>query len=98
MSHRLTRNLVCLIVLIAPTLAVAQPAVDEAAGLAGRMPNGASFDPDKAAAPVRLIEGAGWKVGEDTVFHPVVGLETGAISNVFYTNSSNCANGQCVHA
>jgi opacity protein-like surface antigen len=81
-------------------VAHAQEVVDEDPGLPSRLPNGASFDPDKATAPIRLVEGAGWKVGEDTVFHPVFGLETGAVSNVFYTNDSNCAGTgmQCVHA
>jgi hypothetical protein len=34
-----------------------------------------------------LVEGAGVKVGEGTVLHPVVGSETGYVSNVFYTNT-----------
>ena len=96
--QRLLGTCVCWVVALTPLIAHAQ-AVEEDTDLPTRMPNGASFDPDKAVAPVRLVEGAGWKVGEDTVIHPVVGLETGAISNVFYTNSTNCVAGRdCVHA
>jgi hypothetical protein len=32
-----------------------------------------------------IVEGAGVKVGEGTVVHPIVGVETGFVSNVFYT-------------
>ncbi|MBA3538761.1 MAG: hypothetical protein H0T79_03970 [Deltaproteobacteria bacterium] len=33
-----------------------------------------------------IVEGPGIKVGEGTVLHPVFGLETGFVSNVFYTS------------
>jgi opacity protein-like surface antigen len=70
---------------------------DDGLDMPSRMPNGASFDPDRATAPIRLVEGPGWKVNENTTFHPVIGLETGAISNVFFTNDSNCMPGaNCV--
>jgi hypothetical protein len=51
-------------------------------------PNGVSitsFDPDDAVAPVTTVEGRGVKVGDNLVLHPVVGFETGFVSNVFYT-------------
>jgi hypothetical protein len=81
------------------TVVHAQEAVDESIDLPSRMPNGASFDPDRATAPIRLVEGPGVKLGEDTTLHPVFGLETGAISNVFYNNSTSCNPGtDCVHA
>jgi hypothetical protein len=35
-----------------------------------------------------IVEGAGVKVGEGTVLHPVVGAETGFTDNVFYTDSN----------
>jgi hypothetical protein len=35
-----------------------------------------------------LVEGAGVKVGEGTVLHPVVGAETGYTSNVFYSDQN----------
>ena len=72
-------------------------AVDIGDDLPSRMPDGASFDPDRATDPDRIVEGAGVKVGEDTTLHPVLGVETGAISNVFYTNNTNCGpNANCV--
>ena len=98
MLRRLLTTCVGLSVAFTPLMAVAQ-GVDEDTDVPLRAPNGASFDPDKATDPLRLVEGPGLKVNEDTTFHPVFGLETGAISNVFYTNNSNCpATGQCVHA
>jgi hypothetical protein len=51
-------------------------------------PNGisiTSFDPEDAVAPVSTVEGPGVKIGESTVIHPVVGFETGFVSNVFYS-------------
>jgi hypothetical protein len=51
-----------------------------------------SFDPSSATAPIDMVEGRGVKVGEGTTLHPVLGLETGAISNVFYEeNNTNAA-------
>lgn len=47
-----------------------------------------SFNPANAVAPTSSIEGAGVKVGEGTVIRPVVGLETGFISNVFYEDGT----------
>ena len=99
MSHRLISTCIAIVVAVVPLVAAAQDAVEEGTDLPTRTPNGASFDPDKAVEPIRLVEGPGWKVNEDTTFHPVFGLETGMISNVFYTNTTNCpATGQCVHA
>lgn len=46
-----------------------------------------SFDPDNATAPISAVEGPGIKVGEGTVLHPVFGLETGYVSNVFYQST-----------
>ncbi len=60
----------------------------EAAAAADVTPNGisiTSFDPDDAVAPASTVEGRGIKIGENTVLHPVVGFETGFVSNVFYT-------------
>lgn len=48
----------------------------------------ATFDPSDAVAPVSVVEGPGVKVGEGTVLHPVFGVETGVISNVFYEDQS----------
>jgi hypothetical protein len=44
----------------------------------------ATFDPSDAVAPISVVEGPGVKVGEGTVLHPVFGVETGFISNVFH--------------
>ncbi|HSK02209.1 MAG TPA: hypothetical protein VK932_13245 [Kofleriaceae bacterium] len=47
----------------------------------------ASFDPADAVAPISVVEGPGVKVGEGTVVHPIFGVETGFISNVFYEDA-----------
>lgn len=48
----------------------------------------ASFDPEQAVAPISIVEGPGWKIGEGTVVHPVFGIETGFVSNVFYQDTN----------
>ncbi len=48
----------------------------------------ASFNPEDATAPVSGVEGPGIKIGEGTVLHPVLGLETGYLSNVFYEDGA----------
>src|ERR1041384_4267153 len=52
-----------------------------------------TLDPNQALNPTALVTGAGIKVGEGTIFQPQVGLETGVISNVFYTNQGTVAAG-----
>lgn len=47
----------------------------------------ATFDPADAVAPISVVEGPGVKVGEGTVLHPIFGVETGFISNVFYEDA-----------
>jgi hypothetical protein len=42
------------------------------------------MDPGSAVNPTSLVTGAGIEVGEGTVFHPQLGVETGVVSNVFY--------------
>lgn len=53
----------------------------------------AGFDPSDAVAPISVVEGPGVKVGEGTVLHPVFGVETGFISNVFYEDGSEGPSG-----
>lgn len=48
----------------------------------------ATFDPSDAVAPISVVEGPGVKVGEGTVLHPIFGVETGFISNVFYEDQA----------
>lgn len=64
-------------------LAAAAPAAAQAV---------ASFDPSDAVAPISVVEGPGVKIGEGTVLHPIFGIETGFVSNVFHeeenTNSA----------
>lgn len=52
-----------------------------------------SFDPESATAPASGVEGPGIKVGEGTVIHPVVGVSTGVVSNVFYEDTDALAGG-----
>lgn len=47
----------------------------------------ASFDPSDAVAPISVVEGPGVKVGEGTVLHPIFGVETGFVSNVFHEDT-----------
>src|SRR5262245_45419143 len=54
----------------------------------GLPPAPPSMDPGDALNPVAIVTGVGIKVGEGTVFHPQIGLETGVVSNVFYQNTS----------
>jgi hypothetical protein len=42
------------------------------------------MDPSSAVNPTALVSGSGVSVGEGTVFHPQIGIETGVVSNVFY--------------
>jgi len=51
------------------------------------------FDPGFAVRPTSSIEGPGIKIGEGTVLHPVFGLETGLVSNVFYDDTDERAAG-----
>lgn len=63
----------------------------EASAFAETNPNDisiASFDPENAVAADSSVEGHGIRVGEGTVLHPVLGMETGYVSNVFYTDSN----------
>lgn len=52
-----------------------------------------TLDPNQALNPTALVTGAGIKIGEGTIFQPQVGLETGVISNVFYTHDGSVAAG-----
>ena len=51
----------------------------------------ATFDPDSAVAAASMVEGPGWKVGEGTTIHPVIGIESGVVSNVFYDPTQKAA-------
>jgi hypothetical protein len=42
------------------------------------------ISPNDVVNPNALVEGAGVKVGEGTVLHPIIGVETGVVQNVFY--------------
>jgi hypothetical protein len=48
----------------------------------------AAFDPDSATAPSSVLEGPGVKVGQGTVLRPVLGIETGYVSNVYYEQAN----------
>src|SRR5262245_31246972 len=52
-----------------------------------------SFDPEIGTAPIPMVEGTGIKVGEGTTIHPVFGMETGVLSNVFYEETNTKAAG-----
>jgi len=43
-----------------------------------------ALDPASTVDPITIVTGSGVKVGEGTVFHPQIGIETGVVSNVFY--------------
>ena len=66
-----------------------QPTINAAAAdWSAALAAAASFDPEAMIAPVSGVEGPGIKIGESTVVHPVVGVMTGYVSNVFYTSSN----------
>ncbi|MBL9012610.1 MAG: hypothetical protein JNL83_00445 [Myxococcales bacterium] len=52
-----------------------------------------AFDPENATAPSNGVEGDGVKVGEGTVIHPIFGVATGVVSNVFYEDRATNAAG-----
>jgi len=51
------------------------------------------LDPVRVVSPVSIVQGDGIKVGEGTSIYPQVGLETGFVSNVFYTNTNEIGAG-----
>ena len=52
-----------------------------------------ALDADSAVSPVSIVTGSGVEIGEGTVFHPQIGLETGVVSNVFYQKDGPVAAG-----
>ncbi len=64
--------------------AAAAGSPDNVPGISDTAPG---ITPEGALAPMSVVEGPGIKVGEGTVLHPIVGMETGFISNVFYNAS-----------
>src|SRR6185312_1182935 len=46
------------------------------------------LDPVAVVTPISIVQGDGIKVGEGTSIYPQVGLESGYVSNVFYTSSN----------
>ena len=59
----------------------------------GLPPAPASMDPGDALNPVSIVSGPGIKIGEGTVFHPSIGIETGVVSNVFYQDAGTVTSG-----
>jgi hypothetical protein len=49
--------------------------------------------PANVLAPVSIVEGPGITVGEGTVLHPIVGIETGFISNAFFEEANPVGSG-----
>jgi hypothetical protein len=78
--------------LLAPRLASAEPTMTTTDTNSDPLQI-AGFDPDQATAPISTVQGAGVKVGEGTLIHPVFGLETGFVSNVFYEHTDTQAAG-----
>src|SRR5438445_13812907 len=52
-----------------------------------------SFDPEVATAPIDMVEGRGVKIGEGTSIYPIIGMQTGVTSNVFYADTNTRAAG-----
>lgn len=63
---------------------------DNVPGISATAPG---LTPEGVLAPISVVEGPGIKIGEGTVIHPIVGLETGFISNVFYESSAEAPRG-----
>ncbi len=51
------------------------------------------ISPEGILAPISVVEGPGIKLGEGTVLHPIVGIESGYISNVFYDSAAEGTKG-----
>jgi hypothetical protein len=51
------------------------------------------LDPVQVVSPVSIVQGDGVKVGEGTSIYPQIGLETGFVSNVFYTHDNQVGAG-----
>src|SRR5689334_15430168 len=51
------------------------------------------LDPVRVLSPISIVQGDGVKVGEGTSLYPQLGVETGFVSNVFYTNDAPVAAG-----
>jgi len=77
--------------LFAGVLLAASPAradVGSPDAVGGISSTSSPISPSSALAPISIVEGPGIKVGEGTVLHPIVGLETGFISNAFFEDKS----------
>jgi len=59
----------------------------------GLPPAPPSMDPSDALNPVSIVSGPGIKIGDGTVFHPQIGVETGVVSNVFYQDTGTVTAG-----
>jgi hypothetical protein len=77
------------LVMALPAVAAAQSADPDA----GIPTLGGAFNPESATMPVTGVDGDGYKVGEGTSVYPVVGISTGAVSNVFYEQDDPSAAG-----
>lgn len=66
----------------AANVSVADP--DGVLGLSG---TSSTVQPGYMVLPVNVVEGPGIKVGEGTVVQPIVGIETGFVSNPFYVDT-----------
>ena len=77
----MSRQFVLLAALAIPTIASAQPSPE------GSHLTISSFDPENPTAPIPMVEGNGIKIGEGTTLHPVLGMSTGVLNNVFYEES-----------
>lgn len=70
--------------LVAATAAGASASPDDILGLSGQS---SPLSTGSALAPISIVEGPGIKVGEGTVLHPILGIETAFISNAFYEDT-----------
>jgi hypothetical protein len=46
------------------------------------------LDPVRVVSPINVVQGDGVKIGEGTSFYPQIGVETGYVSNMFYTHDN----------
>lgn len=58
---------------------------DNVPGISATAPG---ISPEGVLAPISVVEGPGIKIGESTVLHPIVGIEGGYVSNVFYNSAA----------
>src|SRR5438067_1333687 len=76
-----------LYIVLAATAASAHLAYADGEGSGQSADTGTNNPAAAAVNPISIVQGNGVKVGESTTVLPIVGVETGFVSNVFYQDT-----------